>query len=157
MPVRVTSDFAVPVRVRNDQRKPRKKKMSETDQEETARRNIWTFKYKPAEVLAAAKGRVKHHIKRKEFWNEEYDQAEKQLKEKGFEYRERQSSYEQQVQIVGDPELAQRVTDCRRKIAEHREKLSHYETWVRALEAKVERQPGEELELTIDDVVFFAL
>jgi len=130
---------------------------TETEQAETARRNIWTFQYKSAEVLAAAKGRVKHHIERKGFWKKEYDNAEKQLMEKGFEYRERQTSYEQQVQIVGDPELAQRVTQCRLKMAGHREKLNHYETWVRALKAKTDRHPGEELELTIDDVVFFAL
>ncbi len=100
---------------------------------------------------------VSNHSIRGQFWDEEYTKAEKQLKKKGFEYRDRQSSYETQVEIVGDPELAQRVADCRRKIGEHREMQKLYETWVRALEAKTERQPGEELELTINDVVFFGL
>ncbi len=123
----------------------------------TDRRQVWTFKYKPTEVLAAAKDRVKHHIERGGFWTKERDKAEEQLKKKGFEYRERETSYEAHIQIVGDPELAQRVAECRRKVAEHREKQQLYDTWVRALKAKTERQPGEELELTINDVVFFGL
>ena len=131
--------------------------MKETEKHITDRREIWVFRYKPSEVLAAAKDRVKHHIARGKSWMEEHDKAEEQLKKKGFEYRERPTSYEPHVQIVGDPELAQRVAECRRKIAEHREKQRLYETWVRALKAKTERQPGEELELTINDVVFFGL
>ena len=131
--------------------------MESTDQPVTDRREIWVFRYRPAEVLAAAKERVKHHIDRGKFWTDEYNKAEEQLKKKGFEYRERQTSYEPQVQIVGDPELAQRVGECRRKMAEHREKQKLYETWVRALKAKTERQPGEDLELTLNDVVFFGL
>jgi hypothetical protein len=131
--------------------------MTANEHDLTDRRQFWTFQYKPVEVQTAAKDKVTHHTERGDFWTQEYAKAEKQLKEKGFEYRERQSSYETQVQIVGDPELAQRVTDCRRKIAEHREMQKLYETWVKALKAKTERQPGEELALTINDVVFFGL
>jgi hypothetical protein len=131
--------------------------MKETEKQVTDRREIWVFRYKPSEVLAAAKDRVKHHIARGKFWMEEHQKAEEQLKKKGFEYRERPTSREPEVQIVGDPELAQRVAHCRRKIAEHRQEQELYETWVRALKAKVDRQPGEELELTINDIVFFGL
>lgn len=131
--------------------------MTDAGQDATERRSIWVFRYKPAEVLAAAKNRVEHHAKRGEFWTEECAKAEEQLKTKGFEYRERQHSYETEVQIVGDPELAQRTSHCRRKIGEHRERQKIYETWVRALKTKTERQPGEELELTIKDVIFFEL
>lgn len=131
--------------------------MEVTGQNVTDRRQVWVFRYKPAEVLAAAQERVRHHTERGEWWTSEYERAEGQLKEKGFEYRERQGSYESQIQIVGDPELAKRVGHCRQKVAEHREKQVLYETWVRALKAKTDRQPGEELELTINDVVFFGL
>jgi hypothetical protein len=131
--------------------------MKETEKHITDRRESWVFRYKPSEVLEAARSRVKHHVARGKFWMEEHQKAEEKLKKKGFEYRERPTSYEPQVQIVGDPELAQRVTECRRKISEHRQKQELYETWVRALKAKVDRQPGEELELTINDIVFFGL
>jgi hypothetical protein len=135
----------------------RRKTREATNQQVTDRRQISTFRYKPTEVLAAARERVTHHTERGDWWTKEYNRAEEQLKKKGFEYRERQTSYEPQIQIVGDPELAQRVAHCRQKSAEHREKQNMYETWVRALKAKAERQPGEEMELTINDVVFFGL
>ena len=32
------------------------------------------------------------------------------------------------MQIVGDPELAQRAAECRQKVAEHRERNELYET-----------------------------
>ena len=121
------------------------------------RRDVWIFRYKPAELLAAANRKLTHHVQRGEWWAAEHNKAEEQLREKGFEYRERQTSHESQIQIVGDPELAQRVAQCRRKIAEHREEQKVYETWARALKTKTERQPGEELELTINDLVFFGL
>jgi hypothetical protein len=135
----------------------RRKNMKGADHNLTERREIWTFRYKPTEVLAAAKERVKHHAERGKFWTSEYNKAEGQLKKKGFEYREREGSYEHQIEIVGDPELGQRLANCRQKIAEHRKEQELYETWVRALKAKTERQPGEELELTVNDVVFFGL
>jgi hypothetical protein len=135
----------------------RRRNMETTDQNKADRRQIWVFRYKPSEVLAAAKERVKHHVQRGAWWIEEHNKAEDKLKKKGFEYRERESSYESHIQIIGDPELAQRVAECRKKVTEHREKQQLYETWVRALKTKRERQPGEELELTISDVVFFGL
>jgi hypothetical protein len=121
------------------------------------RRDIWIFRYKPAELLAAANKKVTHHVQRGEWWTAEHTKAEEQLREKGFEYRERQTSLQSEIQIVGDPELAQRVAHCRRKIADHREEQRIFETWARALKTKTERQPGEELELTIQDLVFFGL
>jgi hypothetical protein len=131
--------------------------MEPTDEVVRDRRERWVFRYKPAEVLAAAKKGVRHHIERREWWEREGALAEAQLKKKGFEYRERRTSYENQVQIVGDPELAQRVAECRQKVGEHREKQKLYETWARALKAKNEREGAEDLELAISDIVFFGL
>jgi ribosome-associated translation inhibitor RaiA len=121
------------------------------------RRQEWVFRYRLAEVFAAAKERVEHHIARGEWWTKEGNKAEAQLRKRGFEYRERPTSYESEVQIVGDPELALRAAECRRKIAEHREQQMKYETWVRVLKRQTKRQAGGELELTINDIVFFGL
>lgn len=54
--------------------------MPATNQHVTDRREIWTFRYNPAEVLAAARERVKHHTERGELWTKEYIGAEEQLK-----------------------------------------------------------------------------
>ena len=59
--------------------------------------------------------------------------------------------------IVGDPQLVKRVTDCRRKMEEHRQNKELFDVWVRALGGKAEREPDSELVLKIDDVVFFGL
>ncbi len=64
--------------------------MKEPEKNITDRREVWAFRYKPSEVLAAAKNRVKHHIERGKFWTQEHDKAEEQLKKKGFEYSGRQ-------------------------------------------------------------------
>jgi len=66
--------------------------MESRNQKITDRREIWDFRYTPAEVLAAAKKKVKHHSERREWWESEYTKAEDQLKTKGFEYRKRQGS-----------------------------------------------------------------
>ena len=131
--------------------------MGQNEAEAPDFRSKWIFRYRPAEVLAAAKKKVVHHADRKKWWTEEYAKAEKQLKSKGFEYREHYNSLGRDVQIVGDPELARRAAQCKEKIESHHQRIDSYETWVRALQAKAERQPGEELELKIDDLMFFGL
>ena len=120
-------------------------------------REKWVFRYKPSEVLAAAEKQVKHHIERAKWWEAEADKAEGLLKKKGFEYRSHHNSLGEEIKIVGDPELAQRVAECKEKFQRHQQEQKLFETWTRALKAKTERQPGEELELKIGDVVFFGL
>ena len=61
------------------------------------------------------------------------------------------------VEIVGDPELAKRVSTSKQNIREHREKERLYSTWVRALKAVTKRGKAQELKLTIEDILFFGL
>ena len=49
------------------------------------------------------------------------EQAEAGLVNKGFEYRERRNSSGQELVVVGDPELANRVQECRSSITRHQE------------------------------------
>jgi hypothetical protein len=125
--------------------------------EVTSLRNTWEFRYRPSEVLDAAQKRLAHHKERLDWWQKEMSMAEKELKEKGFEYREEHRSMGADLVIVGDPQLAKRVSDCRRKISEHQQSLNVHETWVRALRGKAEREPKTDLILKIEDVVFFGL
>lgn len=120
-------------------------------------RASWTFSYKPAEVLDAAEKMAKHHGERIKWWQQEVVKAEDALKEKGFEYRERHNTMGSDIQIVGDPELARRVTECKDKIRRHTDEEMIYKTWIRALGGKAKRQPDSQLELKITDVLFFGL
>ena len=123
----------------------------------TALRNTWEFRYKASEVHAAAKSKVAHHSKRYKWWESESKKAEQSLKDKGFEYREEQFSRGGEMVIVGDPQLVKRVTDCKRKMEEHREQWDAFETWTRALGGQAEKEPDGELVLKIEDVMFFGL
>jgi hypothetical protein len=61
------------------------------------------------------------------------------------------------LEIVGDPELAKRVSTCKQKIREHSESEELYSTWLRALKAVTKRGKSQELTLTIADILFFGL
>ncbi len=120
-------------------------------------RDAWEFRYRIAAVLEAANGKLAHHQGRMQWWEGELNKADAELKARGFEYRENRTSIGSDLVIVGDPELAKRVRDCRDKISEHRSWTRNYETWVRALAGRAEIDPKAELSLRIDDIVFFGL
>jgi hypothetical protein len=123
----------------------------------TSLRPGWDFRYKTAQVLEAAKERAVHHKTRHDWWENEMKDAEKRLKEKGFEYRQEQYSRGADTVIIGDPQLVNRVAECKRKMDWHWKNHTTYEAWVRALDGKAENEPNSELVLKIDDVVFFNL
>jgi hypothetical protein len=120
-------------------------------------RESWEFVYRTTEVWAAAQERVAHHTARGSWWKSQLDQAEAALKEKGFEYRKSERSFDDSLVIIGDPQLATRAKECQSSITRHREKQQDYTAWVRALEGKARREPDSELTLRIEDVVFFGL
>ena len=126
-------------------------------EEEKSLRDQWEFRYRPAEVLGAAQKMLVHHQERLIWWEKEMDKAENDLKEKGFEYRQEHRSMGSDLVIVGDPQLAKRVSDCKNMIKEHQKRINLYETWVRALQGKAEREPKTDLVLKIDDIVFFGM
>jgi hypothetical protein len=140
-----------------ERNRERNRRMAGIDLNLTELRDRWVFRYKPVEVLAAAERLAKHHAERHQWWDKERQAAEAELKKKGFEYRERATSVGQDFQIVGDPELIRRLNQCKQKSHDHQEAQRLYEIWARALKARAERQPGEELELKINDIVFFGL
>ena len=123
----------------------------------TTVRATWDFRYLTSEVRDAALEQVEHHSSRYKWWEAESKKAEKSLKDKGFEYREEQFSRGADMVIVGDPQLVKRVTDCKRKMEEHREAWSLFEVWARALSGKADKEPNSDLVLKVDDVVFFGL
>lgn len=123
----------------------------------TSRKETWAFRYKPAAVLAAAEKKAAYHATRRRWWESAHAKAERRLKKKGIDYRKREETLETRIEVVGDPELVHRVTECRRKIGTHREKEAQYSTWARALRGRARNQPKEDLDLGIEDIEFFGL
>ena len=76
---------------------------------------------------------------------------------KGFEYRERRNSLGEELVVVGDPELANRVKECRNSVNRHKEKKHYFETWNRVLGSQLKRDPQSTLLLKYDDIKFFGL
>ena len=127
------------------------------EQAATTVRDTWDFNYSTAQVHEAAVEQASYHADRYRWWEKESKAAEKSLKDKGFEYREEQFTRGGDMVIVGDPQLVKRVTDCKRKMEEHRESQGLYEVWSRALAGKAKKEPDSELVLKVDDVIFFGL
>ena len=130
---------------------------TDDDDRSTSLRQTWEFIYQVSEVAEAATRIAQYHAERTAWWETEGNTAEDYLNNKGFEYRERRHSLGEDVEIIGDPELAKRVSECKQKVREHKEQEKLYNTWVRALETVAERGKSHELKLTIDDIVFFGL
>ncbi len=120
-------------------------------------RQQWEFNYTVQTLADAAKKRMEYHDQRRQWWETESDQAEAALKAKGFEYRERQLTGGSDINIVGDPELAKRVHQCKQKIKEHNLSAYEYQTWMHALGAKYKMQPDATFPLKFDDVAYFDL
>ena len=130
--------------------------LESTDKEQTNRER-WQFKFTVGEVLVGVAQKIEHHTCRLAWWENEMDQAEAGLVDKGFEYRERRNSLGEELVVVGDPELAKRVSECRNSIQRHKERKQEYETWQRVLDAQKRHDDTAELPLKYADVENFGL
>jgi hypothetical protein len=112
----------------------------------------WEFCYENHEVREAVEKVLQHHRDRRAWWEGELNKAEEDLKQKGFEYRERMGSGRSNIEIVGDPEIAKRVSVCKSSMRRHEERVEEFECWARAL-----KKASDSLRLTYDDVRYFQL
>ena len=130
---------------------------TESKEQNLKNREKWEFKFTVKEVTDALGKRIEHHNSRLAWWENEMDQAEAGLVDKGFEYRERRNSLGEELVVVGDPELANRVKECRNSVNRHKEKKHYFETWNRVLGSQLKRDPQSTLLLKYDDIKFFGL
>lgn len=120
-------------------------------------REKWEFPFTVKEVTTALGKRIEHHNSRLAWWAHEMEQAEAGLVDKGFEYRERQNSRGDELVVVGDPELANRVKECRDSVNRHKDQKHYFETWNRVLDSQLKRDSQSALLLKYDDIKFFGL
>lgn len=118
-----------------------------------AHRHEWTFHYKALDVAAAASERAAYHSLRERTWLDTLDQAERDLREKGVDFRDREVTGGNRIEAVVDPELSNRVNECRQKVEHHRRKGEEYQAYAVVLGA----HPDDQLHLAVDDVQFFGL
>lgn len=130
--------------------------LSTTDRETL--RETWEFPYSPQALKEASEKRLEYHQQRLEWWENEREEAEGKLKDKGFEYREQQrSTLAKELVVVADPDLLKRVKECSDKVTQHERRIREYEAWIRAFTVKMEKEPGTDIPLKIKDILHFGL
>ena len=96
--------------------------------EEHQNRDNWEFQFTVAEVMTGVTKKIDHHSTRQAWWENELEQAEASEGR-----RERRNSVGEELVVVGDPELANRVKECSKSIRRHTDRRQDYETWHRVL------------------------
>jgi DNA-binding LytR/AlgR family response regulator len=117
------------------------------------KRNEHLFQFTGQQISDAAKAEHDYHNDRLAFWKAEQDSAVAKAKEAGVEVREYDITGGKNVQVVLDPTLTNRLTDCANKINSHRSAADRFQ-----IESAVyATQGGRTYELQPDDVLYFRL
>lgn len=121
------------------------------------KRDSWEFVYSVKEVADAAEERADYHDDRVTHWRGERSEAERELREKGVEFREHEVTGGKNVQAVIDPERQAHLNACASKIRNHESLRDEYRGYARALVRQYEREHDALLELTVRDILYFGL
>jgi len=116
-------------------------------------RHQWSFEFNATELADAADRKIAHHTERLGWWNTEADAAEAQLRATGVEFREYSQTGGSRLDVVIDPGLSKRLSECKQKIEHHRDRLDEFTTY----KAMFERDPVATFQLDTDDVRHFGL
>lgn len=132
-------------------------------------RDSWRIKLHVGIILNACRAKGEHHTERLQAWREKETQAERDLREKGIDFRESArpggnqffgavsasdrmsaSHYQQDPSI--NQEYVVALREAQNKVAEHLSRVRNYSQWEAML---IELPDDHELPLTFEDVEFF--
>jgi len=125
-----------------------------TEQQKGPRRADWLFVYPVRTVLESAKAKLAYHEKRIEFWRTEREKSVTAIKAAGLQVREYEVTGGKDTQVVADPSLQQRLSQCTGKIREHLAKIKEYRQWVAVLETQGQ---DDRIDLHMDDALYFGV
>lgn len=118
------------------------------------KRNEHLFQFSGKQISAAATAEYEYHLGRMRWWQAEHDKALEKAKAAGFEVREYQiSGGGKRAQLVVDPTVDSRLSECGGKVAEHQKKADQFQIEA----ATYGTQPERAYELQPDDVLYFRL
>jgi hypothetical protein len=115
------------------------------------KRREWTFEKPASELVEAARERVNYHGERLDFWETEREKAESAINSAGFQVRSHAITGGERHEVVIDPTLAARLSECESKMAQHRARSDEYAQWYSALKTADARS----FVLDHDDWLFF--
>ena len=117
-------------------------------------RNEWRFQFEAGSVADAARREAAYHRERYAWWLAEQDRVTAEVERSGVQIREFEVTGGRQKQVVIDPTLQGRLSECDRKMQRHTEEAEQYEMWADAMDA----MPTEQIyDLDPEDVRYFRL
>lgn len=119
-------------------------------------RNKHEFLFTAEQIAKAATAEQEYHEQRVTWWRIEYDKAVEAAKAKGIEVREYDVTGGKQAQLVIDPGLSARISQCTSKIASHQAAADRFKIEAAAYGSQSDPLAGA-YKLDPDDVVYFRL
>lgn len=117
------------------------------------KRNEHLFQFTGKQIGDAAKAEHDYHSGRLEWWKKDQEVAIAKAKESGVEVREYDGTGGKRVDMVLDPTLQSRLSECANKINSHRTAADKFQIE----SACYGTQPERSYELHPDDVIYFRL
>lgn len=117
------------------------------------KRNGHEFQFNGKQIADAATVERDYHRERLAWWQAEQEKATALAKEKGVETREYDVTGGKRVDIILDPNVQTRLTECSNKIYAHRMAADRFQIEAAAYGTQTERV----YQLDPDDVIYFRL
>jgi hypothetical protein len=117
------------------------------------KRSEHTFQFLGKQIGVAAQTEADYHRDRVEWWKSEQDKAIEKAKAAGVEIREMDVTGGKRVDVVLDPSVQSRLSECASKINSHRQAHDRFQIEAAAYAS----QPDRAYELHPDDIVYFRI
>lgn len=117
-------------------------------------RSKWTVEVEAHHLLKASADRAAYHKGRAEWWRQQKESAETQLREFGITLEHFDVTNGVRTEAVLDQTLSRRVTECERKADTHRQLEKRYRAFASFFGLS---SPDAKFKLNADDVLYFNL
>jgi hypothetical protein len=117
------------------------------------KRTEHTFQFTGKQISEAAAAEYDYHAGRVAWWKAEQEKAIEKAKGAGVEIRESDVTGGKRVDVILDPSVQSRLSQCASKINEHRGAADSFQIQA----ATYGSQPERSYELHADDVIYFRL
>jgi hypothetical protein len=119
-----------------------------------AHRATHRFQFTAEKIHLAAAGEAKYHAERADWWGLEYHKAVAAAKEKGVQVREYEVTGGKRADLMLDPALQNRMSECASKRTSHQQAADRF-----TIEAATygSQAPGVTYDLDGEDVMYFRL
>ena len=125
-------------------------------------RHEWTIRMAGADLLPHARQQLDFHTSRLSHWMDQLARSKEAVKAAGIEvidspeaelFGNNTVSYHAAVRLNVNPELAQRMEDCKRRVRDHGEMVKEFGRWI----LMFEHDPQQAFAVDISDMEHFGL